>query len=630
MTVVAPSELARRPQWVVWKLTARDGEPKPTKVPYAPRTGRLASTTDPSTWASFEEAAAFCSSHDWASGVGYVLSADDPYVGIDLDACRDPRTGHLEAWARAVVKRLNSYTEISPSGTGLRIFVRGELPPHGRRKGHIEIYSQARFLTITGDRYLVAPDTIFARPQELLEWHHEIFGDPPERRENGHALRSPVQLADADLLLKARSSDNGVAFWALWNGDYSAYGSQSEADLALVNYLAFWCGPDPARIDQLFRSSGLFRDKWDRQDYRDRTIDKVLDGKTEFYSGANASPQLVVPSHVDPVTGEVVQESPWQTLHDLVTSAPEHQVEVVEGLLWAGRTHWLYSAPGVGKTLFILAMLMHVADDTRPTFCGRAIEHGPVLLIEEDSPLNLLAEYVSMLAAIYNFDLSTLPFWLNRTQGLRITSPELSQAISNAIIHAPALPRVLALDACERIVPSEKFSSKELDPLSSLLQKNVAQGMANIVIDHTRKSPTTPIQQDPLDLLYGGRSKSAISDIMVHFSGAIKTSARLTFTKFRGQAPPALDVSFNDADGFTLRGRPREFTESERRVMEIMNNAFGKWVTRDELESQSKLSGPTLRRVIAFLLECGYVERHEDHQPARFKTTGSGPGIFHA
>jgi len=628
MVVVAPAELARRPQWVAWRLVSRDGEPKPTKVPYAPRTGHLASTTDPSTWASFEEAAAFCASNEWASGVGYVLSSDDPYVGIDLDACRDPRTGRLEPWAKSIVKRLNSYTEISPSGTGLRIFVRGELPPHGRRKGHIEIYSQARFLTNTGDRYLVAPDTIHARPQELLEWHHEVFGDPPEPRQNGHALRSPVQLADADLLLKARSSDNGAAFWALWNGDYSAYGSQSEADLALVNYLAFWCGPDPGRIDQLFRSSGLMRDKWERQDYRDRTIDKALDGKTDFYHGEGTSPQLIIGS-TDPVTGEVV-ESPWQSLAELVNSKPDHVQELVQGLVWAGRTHWMYSAPGVGKTLFVVAMLMHVADETRETFCGRVVEHGPVLLIEEDSPLNLLAEYISMVADVYGFDLAALPFWVNRTQGIRITSPELATSIATAMTTAPQYPKVLALDACERIVPSEKFSSKELDPLASLLQKNVAQGVANIVIDHTRKSPTTAINQDPLDLLYGGRSKSAISDVMMHFSGAIKTQARLTFTKFRGQTPPALDVSFNDADGFKIRGKSRELTETERRIMEITNNAFGQWVTRDELEERSKLSNASLRRACAFLLECGYLERSEEHHPAKFKSSGSGPGMFNA
>lgn len=630
MTVVAPAELAQRAQWVAWKLTPREGEPKPTKVPYDARTGRLASTTDRSTWASFEEAAAFCAAHDWASGVGYVLSSDDPYVGVDLDACRDPQTGRLEPWARAIVKRLNSYTEISPSGTGLRIFVRGELPPHGRRKGHIEIYSQARFLTITGDHYLAAPDTIQERATELLEWHHEIFGDPPEQRQNGHSARLPVLLADADLLLKARSATNGAKFWALWNGDYSAYGSQSEADLAMVDLLAFWTGPDPSRIDQLFRSSGLMRDKWDRQDYRDRTIERSLSSRTEFYSPAISSPRLIVTQVTDPVTGEVLDESPWQSLAELVSNKPDHQQEIVEGLVWAGRTHWLYSAPGVGKTLFAIAMLMHVADESRDAFCGRAIEHGPVLLIEEDSPLNLLAEYTSMIAEVYGFDLSSLPFWVNRTQGIRITSPELAASITAAIVAAPHFPKVLALDACERIVPSEKFSSKELEPLSSLLQKNAAQGIANIVIDHTRKSPTTATNQDPLDLLYGGRSKSAISDVMMHFSGTIKTQARLTFTKFRGQTPPALDVSFNDADGFKLRGKPREFTETERRVMEITNNAFGQWVTRDDLEERSKLSTASLRRACAFLLECGYIERNEDQRPALFKSSGSGPGMFNA
>jgi hypothetical protein len=326
----------------------------------------------------------------------------------------------------------------------------------------------------------------------------------------------------------------------------------------------------------------------------------------------------------------VVNESPWQSLSELVNNKPEHQQEFVEGLLWAGRTHWFFSAPGVGKTLFTIAMLMHVADESRDNFCGRALEHGPVILIEEDSPLNLLAEYVSMIATVYGFDLATLPFWVNRTQGMRITSPELAASISKAMADAPQYPRVLALDACERIVPSEKFSSKELEPLSTLLQQNANQGISNIVIDHTRKSPTTAVHQDPIDSLYGGRSKAAISDVMIHFSGAIKSSARLTFTKFRGQMPPALDLSFNDADGFKIKGRPREFTETERRVMEVINNAFGEWVTGDEMEQKSKLSAASLRRACAFLLECGYIERHENQRPVRFKSTGAGPGIFSA
>lgn len=622
---MAPAELARRPQWVAWRLVSRDGEPKPTKVPYAPRTGRLASTTDPSTWATFEEAAAFCAHNDWASGVGYVLSPDDPYVGIDLDHCRDPKTARIDPWAKAIIKRLNSYTEISPSETGLRIFVRGELPPHGRRKGQIEIYSQARFLTITGHHYLAAPDTIQDRPQELLEWHREVFGDPPEKRQNGHVQRSPVQLADADLLLKARSSEHGAEFWALWNGDYSAYGSQSEADLALVNYLAFWTGPDPARIDQLFRSSGLMREKWDRQDYRDRTIDKALEGRTaaDFYGGQqNTAPQLIIPAPtVDPQTGVV--ESHWQSLHELAQATPDVQQQMLQGLLWVARTHWVYSAPGVGKTLFLTAALLHIA--AGKDFCGRPVKQGPVLLIEEDSPLGVLGDYVSMIADIYGFDLSSLPFWVNRRQGFRIND---ASPIIEAIQSAPQWPAVLALDACERLVPSETFSSKELDPLSRLLQHTSAQGTANVVIDHTRKSPTTALQQDPLDLLYGGRTKSAISDIMLYFSGSIKSSARIAFTKFRGQTPPALDVSFDSAKGFTVRGKLRELSETERNIMRIINGKPSETVIKQEIIEQTGIPERTVERALQRMVLDGYVERDESFRPAAFRAAPGAPGMF--
>lgn len=558
--------------------------------------------------------------------MGYVLSPNDPYVGIDLDKCRDPHSGRIEPWAKAIVKRLDSYTEISPSGTGLRIFIRGTLPAHGRRKGHIEIYSQARFLTITGQHYLAAPDTIQDRADELLTWHLEIFGPPPAPRQNGQVARAPVQLADADLLLKARSAENGGRFWALWNGDYSAYGSQSEADLALVNHLAFWTGPDSARLDQLFRSSGLMREKWDRQDYRDRTIDKALEGRTEYYSGgSNGRLTISAPARqVDPETGEVVYESPWQTLQELADSTPDVQVQAVQGLLWAGRTHWAYSAPGVGKTIFLTAALMHVAAGV--DFCGRPVKQGPVVLIEEDSPLAVLGEYVSMLADIYNFDLSTLPFWVNRRQGFRIND---ANAVLEVLTAAPQFPSVIVLDACERILPSEKFSSKELDPLSTLLQQTAAQGVTNVVIDHTRKSPTTAgNQQDPLDLLYGGRSKSAISDVMLYFSGAIKSSARIAFTKFRGQTPSPLDISFDTAQGFTIRGKPREFTESERQVMYVLNNEHGEWLTKSQIEERVKMSERTVSRMLSRLWAEGFIERDEAERPARYRLSAAAPGMF--
>jgi putative DNA primase/helicase len=97
---------------------------KHDKVPYTASTGRRASTTDPTTWTSFNDALAHL---DTFEGVGLVLGRE--LIGVDLDKCRDPETGYIEPWAQKIIARLDSYTEISPSGTGLKVLLRGTLPP---------------------------------------------------------------------------------------------------------------------------------------------------------------------------------------------------------------------------------------------------------------------------------------------------------------------------------------------------------------------------------------------------------------------------------------------------------------------------------------------------------------------
>src|SRR5437016_3010925 len=116
-----PDELKRIPQWVTWKRVERGG--KQTKVPLDPGNGGLARTNAPYTWKQFDLAVQ--RQHAWGCvGIGYVFSENDPYIGIDLDGCRDPETGKLEPWAVEIVERLDSYAEASPSGTGVHIIVK--------------------------------------------------------------------------------------------------------------------------------------------------------------------------------------------------------------------------------------------------------------------------------------------------------------------------------------------------------------------------------------------------------------------------------------------------------------------------------------------------------------------------
>ena len=110
-----PQPLKDLPQWVLWRREKRKG--KFTKVPYSPATKKNASVTNPADWATLDQAMAACKEGGF-DGVGYVLTKEDPFTGVDLDHCLDPKTGVIEPWALAIVDQLNSYTERSPSGTG--------------------------------------------------------------------------------------------------------------------------------------------------------------------------------------------------------------------------------------------------------------------------------------------------------------------------------------------------------------------------------------------------------------------------------------------------------------------------------------------------------------------------------
>jgi primase-polymerase (primpol)-like protein len=142
-----PGELKDRRQWVGWKYETRDG--KLTKIPKDPKTGHEAKTNNPDTWASIQEALIATETYK-LDGIGFVFSESDPYTGVDLDSCLNPDTGELQAWARRYIDLFQSYTEITPSGKGLHIIVKGKLPGKGRKKRNFEVYDKGRFFTFTG------------------------------------------------------------------------------------------------------------------------------------------------------------------------------------------------------------------------------------------------------------------------------------------------------------------------------------------------------------------------------------------------------------------------------------------------------------------------------------------------
>jgi hypothetical protein len=179
--VSALAELSTLDQWVVSKLV--DGQ----KPPFSPLTRRKCSHSNPSQWSSYQVACKVLAGFDW---LGFVFHESDPYSGIDLDGCRDRDTGAIEAWALELIEALNSYTEVSPSGTGVKVFVRGTVAAEikhslGPHKG-IEVYSTKRFFTVTGQHLAGTPAEIReAQPalDSLWNKYHKAHEPAAPRKE---------------------------------------------------------------------------------------------------------------------------------------------------------------------------------------------------------------------------------------------------------------------------------------------------------------------------------------------------------------------------------------------------------------------------------------------------------------
>ena len=246
-----------------WRYEERNG--RMTKVPYNPRTGGMAQSNNPETFAPLPVAAGAMQNYD---GLGVGIFGD--LGAIDIDHCiGDDGPSEL---ARDIILTMDSYTELSPSGTGVRIlfwapdfqYDTGRYYINNQKRG-LEVYIAGctrKYVTVTGNVYGI--EEMAQRSAQLQQVLDKYMVRPAATAVNSPPAQT-VARDDAALLERAKRARNGDRFARLWAGELCGYQSQSEADLALCNQLAFWTGRDPARMDRLFRQSGLMRDKWDRR-----------------------------------------------------------------------------------------------------------------------------------------------------------------------------------------------------------------------------------------------------------------------------------------------------------------------------------------------------------------------------
>ena len=289
--IMTPEEMRKMAQWVGWRLEPDPKGEKPRKVPYDPKTGKRASSTNPETWGTMEQALE-AKDRYMLAGIGFVFTDGCGIIGVDIDHCLD-ENGKMNEIARAITEKYPTYTEISPSGTGLHLFYHGtEMPGKGNKNSATgcEMYAGARYFTMTGKQLEGSPDEI-RDGTEALKWIHENYIGKARKEKRKKARTRGYRMSDEELMTKAFLAENGEAFKKLYGGAWQErFGSQSEADLSLCCSLAFWSGRNAEQMDRLFRASGLFRPKWDEvhdaggKTYGQKTLEAAIEHTEETYS----------------------------------------------------------------------------------------------------------------------------------------------------------------------------------------------------------------------------------------------------------------------------------------------------------------------------------------------------------
>ncbi len=247
------------------------------KIPIDPNTGQNAKSNDPNTWGTYQQAKMLMECDKSISGLGFMFS-NTPYVGIDIDHCIQNKK--FSELAREIITTLQSYTEISPSGTGVHIICKGKIEA-GRKNSTLglEMYDSGRYFTVTGRMLKNYQNIVECQNQidSICEKYFEV-----KKSEKAPKQQSISHFEDQKLIEIAIKSQNGSKFGDLYAGNWqNYYKSQSEADIALCNMLAFWTACDFEQMDRIFRTSGLMRNKWNEMHgintYGDMTITKAID-----------------------------------------------------------------------------------------------------------------------------------------------------------------------------------------------------------------------------------------------------------------------------------------------------------------------------------------------------------------
>lgn len=312
-----PQELRELKQWGLYKRKWLPEKNKYTKIPLTVE-GKAASSSNEKTWSTFDDALnVYLTPHN-LDVAGLAFFFKEPYIGIDIDHVKDDITATIQGDPNTIVndfiKRTKSYTETSMSGEGIHIITKGNFTGNRHRKGNFEFYNEGRFFALTGQAFGNLNDYSQInriKPDDFDYLYKRYIGEDKPYIPQSQTSAPSSELSKNEVIKKAAQSKTGKRFTTLYKGDWEGlYESQSEADQAFMNDLAFWTAKDRNMMDEIMRESGLYRKKWDERrgklTYGEITINEAINSTSDTYKPKSDQYQIFVKGLNVPEDAEVI------------------------------------------------------------------------------------------------------------------------------------------------------------------------------------------------------------------------------------------------------------------------------------------------------------------------------------
>jgi len=577
-----PSELRALRQWVLHK----------SKVPHQ-TTNKHASPTNPNHWATFDQVRCEYELIGGFDGIGFVFSSTDPYCGIDLDHCVSSETKVIEPWALRWVEKFNkSYVEYSPSGTGIHIFTRGALPGgQGRKIGPREIYDRSRYFTVTGNSLRQPLKEIKNQQDVIDEFLAEIFSGAGEDT-SLIDLKNPLQgseLSDnqiQEIIAKAKTSKNGDKFSRLFAGDVTDFkGDHSRADSSLCEILAFWTDGNEIAIDQALRKSGLYRPKWERLDYRTRTIRHAIEHLNKS--------KLKNDFHATTPKTEGTEALPLPLIH--ISKIEPKSIEfLIEDILPLNAVGFISGQPGICKTWLAWDIGLSVATGSIAFGSFRSRAGKVIAFNAEDDPASNTRRRLAGLAHSKGLSLQEADFHLIDVFSLALDDAKIQEQIEQTVTeHKPDL---IILDPFRNLHSQDENDSTKISPILNFLRSLNRRHHCSILLVCHDKKPSKQNGARRASQTRGSNALEGWRDTAMYLDeiDSIEKIVEVTFYHRGAPAPKPirlrLSVDF-EPDNKTIRSAS------------LIKTDFQESVAKEELEFENKIK--------AMLLDFGPLTRKE-------------------